>query len=142
VADESRARIFEESTAGSLHEIENFANPEGRAMNRDLNSDAQGRFHAKGGPGQPNSDAGEASPVEHSTDKFAKFLAERLDGARKQNQFRRIAIVAAPRFLGKLRNNVSREVEKLIGVSINKDLSQFEPRVIKKHLDEAQRPTA
>jgi protein required for attachment to host cells len=50
--------------------------------------------------------------------------------------------VAAPHFLGKLRSNISKEVEKLIGVSINKDLSQFEPRVIKEHVDEAERPSA
>ena len=48
-ADSSRARIFEAiEPEQHLREIEDLANPEGRANNRELKSDAQGRYYGHG----------------------------------------------------------------------------------------------
>jgi protein required for attachment to host cells len=139
VADESRARLFLESPrGGQLQEIADFVNPEGRAMDRELASSAQGRIYSKGKNAQPHSVVGESSPVDHASDKFAKDLAEYLDHARAQNHVDRFAIVAAPRFLGKLRANIGKELDRLIEFEVDKDLSSFDTRAIAKHVSEAR----
>src|SRR5262245_4730716 len=104
VADSSRARLFEETVRGApLSEIVDFANTEGRAKNRDLTSDAQGRYSSKGELGKTHSDAADIAAVEHATDLFAKQIADYLESARARNRFSTLLIMAPPKFLGKLR---------------------------------------
>ena len=126
VADETRARLCRERPrGGELLEIADFVNPEGRALDRDLDSSARGRIYSKGKNAQPHSVVGESSPVDHASGKFAKDLAEYLDHARAQNHVDRFAIGAAPRFLGKLRANIGKELDRLIEFEVDTDLPKF-----------------
>jgi protein required for attachment to host cells len=140
-ADSSRARIFEiADPEHRLREIEKFSHPEGRANNRELISDADGRFSAKHvGPGGDSSGQ-RVTPVEHGTELFSKTLARYLDKARNEHRYDKLYLIAPPEFLGLMRENLSKEVRKLTAEEINKDLSWFDARDIERHVQPLGKP--
>lgn len=125
VADACRARIFETRALGrGLHEIEDFTNPAGRAHSSDLLTDASGGTYSNGGARHattPHTD-----PVEHEVEMFAKRLADRLEKARCEGRFERLYVIAAPRFLGLLREKRSKEISRLVEREIAKDVAQLD----------------
>ena len=125
VADSSRARIFEvPPRSREIHEVEDFVNPYGRAQARELQTDANGRAYARSGGDQPTHAMDPRSdPVAHETELFAKRLCQVLDQARAQHRYETLCLVAAPKFLGLLRGNLSKEAAKLVTREIDKDLS-------------------
>jgi protein required for attachment to host cells len=135
-ADSSRARILQVTDrAQQLDEIDDLLNPEGRAHNRELISDAHSRFGRHGGNGGPGSDREETSANEHATELFAKRVGEYLDKARTAHRYDRLHLVAPPRFLGQLRKELGKEVQKLVAEELPKDLSWLGARDIQAHLE-------
>jgi protein required for attachment to host cells len=128
-ADASRARILQVTDRQqNLAEIEDLANPEGRAHDRELISDAHARFSGTSGPG---SDREEMSATEHATELFAKRLGDYyLDKARTAHRYHRLHLIAPPKFLGQLRKELGKEVEKLVAEELPKDLAWLNAREI------------
>jgi protein required for attachment to host cells len=127
-ADSSRARILQVTDRGQhLEEIEDLLNPEGRAHDRELISDAHPRFSGTRGPG---SDREEMSATEHATELFAKRLGDYLDKARTAHRYDRLHLIAPPKFLGQLRKELGKEVEKLVAEELPKDLAWLNAREI------------
>ncbi len=128
-ADSSRARILQVTDREeALAEIDDLLNPEGRVHNRELIADAQPRFH--GTSAAPGSDREETSATEHATELFAKRVGEYLDKARTAHKYDRLHLVAPPKFLGQLRKELGKEVQKLVTAELPKDLSWLKPRDI------------
>jgi protein required for attachment to host cells len=120
-ADSSRARILQVTDRDEhLDEIDDLLNPEGRVHDRELISDAHPRFHGTSGPG---SDREETSATQHATELFAKRVGEYLDKARSAHRYDRLHLVAPPKFLGQLRKELDKEVQKLVAEELPKDLS-------------------
>jgi protein required for attachment to host cells len=135
VADSSRARIFEMSSADrELHEIEDMANPQGRAMNRELQTEGYGRYYGKGEREQAHTAPPSVQPVEHAVEVFSKELGEYLDKARTQHRYDRLRLVAPPKVLGLLRKNLSGEAQDMVDEEIAKDIAMLDARDIKQHL--------
>ena len=129
-ADASRARILQVTDrAQQLEEVENLLNPEGRVHDRELISDAHPRLssHSGGGPG---SDREETSAAEHATELFAKRVGDYLDKARTAHRYDRLHLIAPPKFLGRLRKELGKEVQKLVAEELPKDLSWLNARDI------------
>ena len=143
-ADASRARILQVMDRdGRLAEVEDFVNPEGRAHDRDLLADAHPRFSGTSGPA---SDRQEMKATEHATELFVKRVSDYLDKARSAHRYDRLHLVAPPKFLGQLRKELGREVQKLVTEELPKDLSgldtrELEQRLLRKDDDQgAERP--
>ena len=120
-ADSSRARILQVTDREKrLDEIDDLMNPEARVHDRELISDAHPRFHGASGPG---SDREETSATEHATELFAKRVGAYLDKARNAHKYDRLHLVAPPKFLGQLRRELGKEVQKLVAEELPKDLS-------------------
>jgi len=133
-ADASRARIF--SVQGKEHhlrEIADLLNPEGRASERELTSDAQGRYSGRGERMQGHS-AGETSAVGHLNEAFSREVGRYLEKARAEHQFDRLVLVAPPRFLGLLRQSLSEGVQRAVTEELGKDLSWLDTRDIERHI--------
>ena len=131
-ADESRARILQVTGPRQhLIEIEDMVNPAGRAQDRELQTDAEPRFN--GTQGGPPSDAERQGAVEHSVRVFARDIGRHLDKARIAQRFDRLVLVAPPKFLGALRKELHKEVEKLVADELPKDLSWFSAREIERY---------
>jgi protein required for attachment to host cells len=110
VADGSRARIFE--TPGlklDLREIEDLVNI------------------------VPNGPA----PSEKDREKFAKTVADYVEQGRIHQRYERLRLAVEPKFLGMLRERLSKETRQMIFEGINGDLSALDAREIQAHL---QRP--
>jgi protein required for attachment to host cells len=134
-ADSSRARIFEiANPERRLREIEEFNHPEGRANNREINSEPDGRFHAKGSGPAGHTTGHKEAPVDHENELFSKKLSRYLDKARNDHRYDKLYLIAPPEFLGLMRENLSKEVRKLTAEEINKDLSWFDARDIERHI--------
>lgn len=132
IADSSRARLFSADRARApLREIQTFLNPEGRARNRDLVSDRQGRSPGNG----PNMDY-EVTPKRQQAMIFAKEISEHLKNGRVSGLFRRLYIAATPSFLGLLRGKLDARTADLLVETVSKELTQLEPKQIRRHLPE------
>ncbi|MFC3111344.1 host attachment protein [Undibacterium arcticum] len=141
-ADSSRARIFERlGTEPNYREIADLANPQGRASNRELVSDGYGNSGGGGGGGGAQQQAHIASPkadaVQHETELFSKEVSRYLDRGRIEHRYDRICMIAPPQFLGLMRQNLSKEAQKLVAEEIAKNVSWFEPNDIQQYIAKA-----
>ena len=134
VADKARARIFSAASARSaLEEKEVFLNPEDRVPERDLVTDRPGRAHSSVG-NQRSAMSGEVDAKTHEAQMFAKEVAERLAKARVNREYDRLVLVAAPAFLGMLREKLDPQVLATVALSLDKDLTHLAARELREHL--------
>ena len=66
--------------------------------------------------------------------RFAKRLGDYLDKARTEHRYASLVLVAPPKFLGALRKELTKEVEKLVADAIPKGLSWLNAREIERYL--------
>lgn len=134
VADSSRARIFTAKTSTSpLDELETLAHPEGRLHEQDISSDLPGKDKGSGGGGG-HAYQDETTPKEQEAINFAKRVSAHINDAFNANKFHRLVIVAAPAFLGELRNQLSDQVNKLVCFDLNKNITLQSAEEIRNHL--------
>jgi protein required for attachment to host cells len=127
-ANASRARLFEVVPhADAPREIADFSNAPGRAHERDLQTDASGRLYGKGERMQGHATV-EGSVAEHETERFAEALRDYLAREHAQHRFSQLWIVAAPAFLGRLRQNLPRALEPCVEFTLDKDYTTEPPR--------------
>ncbi len=134
VADSSSARIFTaENSVSDLVEIKTLLHAEALMHEQDLVSDAPGR--ANDGPsGGNHAYTGEVSAKEQEEVNFAKRVVKYLCDELNQNKFDRLFVVAAPAFLGDLRNSFTSRIEKQIAFSLGKNIVSQTPQEIRTHL--------
>ncbi len=134
-ANSSRARIFEVRGAQDhLREIEDFVNPAGRAGDAEMRTDDLGRFHGRGEQHQASTGEPNTEPVEHATELFSKQVSEFLDQARVEHRYDKLCLIAFPKFLGMMRQNLSKEVRKLVKDEVSKDISWQDTREIEDYV--------
>lgn len=135
VADNSKARIFTvDSHMGPIEEIGSISHDEARLHEQEMTSDLPGRGNNKGGAGHAYQD--EISPKDQENINFAKQIANELDAARKGGKFKQIMLVAAPGFLGNLRNQLSAQTQKMACFELAKNISHLNAKEIREHLPE------
>lgn len=134
VADSTRARIFTTDSASSpLIEIETMAHPEGKLHDRDITSDLPGKDKGKDGS-SGHAYQEETDPKTHELDKFAKRIAVYLEDARNANKLKKVLVVSAPTFLGKLRGHLSSKTSEKIIFELDKNLAHHSIEEIRQHL--------
>jgi protein required for attachment to host cells len=110
---------------------------------RELRTDAHARFNGHGGAGKagggrtggPANDREETSQAEIEAENFSREIGRFLDKARTDHRYDRLFLIAPPRFLGMMRKQLGKEVEKLVHEEIDKDLSWFDVREIERYLE-------
>lgn len=123
VADSARARLLSLSWPGpSLVEREALVFPEARLKEAGLTSDQSGRTFDSHGVGRHALDG--ATAKEHNVVAFAKLVTNLLETMRLQAGFNQLVIVAAPRFLGALRQQMPAHCTPLVIGEIDKDMTQ------------------
>jgi len=137
VADDSRARIFLSRSDQPLRELEDLVQPESRLDDHDHHADARGHYGSAGigGSGSPghhgtihgagHSAEPRTSPDDKLETRFARYLAQRLEGARREGAYEHLILIAAPRFLGRVRAQLSPQVMKRLAHTIAKDLTKL-----------------
>lgn len=136
VADNSRARFFSTDThMGPLEELDSIVHAEGRLHEKQMTSDLPGRGSGQGGDGR-HAYQDETSAKDQENINFAKEIANELDSARKNDKFKQLILVAAPGFLGNLRNQLNPKTLKMTCFELAKNLSHLSTKEIREHLPE------
>ncbi len=135
-ADRARARIFTaESSRGPLIEMEDLVHPEARLRAQGLTSDAPGRTYDGGRQGG-HTVGHEDDPGRIEAERFAKEVCEALSLARKAGRFEKLYVVAAPTFLGLLRECLDPATRRLVAGELDKNLAAHAAAEIRAHLPE------
>ena len=122
-ADSARARILQFADRDHrLVEIDDLLNPEGHLHDGDLVTDTE----------EPS------GAVDHSVDLFSKRVGDYLEKARTEHRYDKLVLVAPPKFLGRLRKQLGKEVEKLVCEELDKDLYRANARELERYF--ASRP--
>lgn len=133
-ADSSRARILAcETRKGVLEEVQALVRPESRLHGQELQTDGPGRTFDSGGQGrhamEPKVDAKHQEAI-----RFAKDVCDTLSAAHGQGRFSKLYIVAAPAFLGLLRDGLHGPVHQAIAGEVAKNMASHGLDEIRGHL--------
>jgi protein required for attachment to host cells len=138
VADEAIAKLMLLRKPGAeLVEMQALADPQAHAREADHHRDAHGRRHGGDGSvrngGSATTSAGD-SDRHLEAGRFAKTVAAELSKALREKRFDRLQIVAAPRFLGLLRQELDKEVSAVVENEMAKDLIHLDAAALTAHL--------
>lgn len=105
VADESSAIFYSRETkSGPLREVFSLANDAARMKTGELISDSGGRSFDSKGKGRHTMSNERVDPKKHEAHLFAKAIAQRIAKVMHDGSCRGYALLAAPHFLGVLRD--------------------------------------
>lgn len=142
VADQSEARFYDtEHRDSGLRAAGVLLDPQAHLHDRDFKSDRPGRVfdHAPDRPGRRGATAhhgtgGERSPRKHEAELFARRVAKQVQTAHRQNEFDRLILMAAPEFLGLLRQALPASIHALVAAEVNKNLVRETPAAVQTHM--------
>lgn len=134
VADESEAIIFtRKGRRAALSEMSRLHNETARMKSGDLLADREGRAFDSHGHGRHAVERENADPRRQAAITFARTVAARIaKAAHKGGEFDDLILVAAPRFLGLLREALATTSGKITPyLSIDKDVVQHDAEFIR-----------
>lgn len=135
VADASRGRIFEaEGPNAPLHETITLTHPASRQHEGDLISDRPGHVMSSAGGG--HNFGGDKETKHEEAEHFAREICQRLEQGHNEDSFHKLYVVAAPHFLGLLRQHMAKPVQQLIAAEIDKDIVTADAAEVRAHLPE------
>jgi protein required for attachment to host cells len=138
-ANRSRARLFEvRPHEDSPAEVADFANPAARTHERDLRSDASGRFYGRGERNQGHAAEPSETFADHETERFAESLRDYLVHAHASQRFGQLWIAAGPAFLGLLRHKLPKDIARMVELEVPKDFTAEQPAAIFRNLLDAR----
>jgi len=137
VADESRAIIYAwDEKYSPLRELAQLKNEVARQKLSSQTSDRGGRSFDSHGQGRHTISNEKTDPKQHAAIVFAKEIAGRVAAGRQEGRCRDYALVAAPRFLGLLRDALEIAGHSDPLLTIDKGVVGQDPAVIEKLLNE------
>ena len=123
VADESRAVLYHrERRRGPLLETRSFENEAARLKTDDLIADRGGRAFDSHGQGRHTMTAEKSDPKQHIAEGFARQIAEHIGAELHKGHLRGYALIAAPKFLGTLRSQLSTRVPEEPYAAVDKNV--------------------
>ena len=135
VADESKAIVYTRATkSGPLREVFSLANEAARMKTEQLISDSGGRSYDSKGKGRHTMTNEKVDSKKQAALIFAKQIAERIGRVMHDGSCRGFALIAAPRFLGVLREAVSTATSIEPYATVNKEVVGQDTAVIEKLL--------
>ncbi|HET7315384.1 host attachment protein [Salinisphaera sp.] len=134
VADAAAARLFSRENAGSLARVEAFYHDQSRKHEGDLRTGGKGEVEDSAAHGRHQADPQTRTSEKHE-DIFAKQVAARLKSGLNDNAFDELVLVAAPQFLGRLRDHLDSPLSRHVVATIDKDWTNQKDSEIEKHLD-------
>lgn len=138
VADEYRAIIYaRETLTGPLRKLRTFTNETARMKTGELLSDRGGRSFDSHGQGRHTMAGEKDAPQQQVARAFAKDIAEKIAAESHRGTCRGYAVIAAPRFLGLLRQEFAGAVREEPYATVAKDVVAQDESVIEQLLENA-----
>lgn len=136
VADEAKAVFYtRDRLHGPLQKWRTFSNDAARMKTGDLITDRGGRSFDSHGQGRHTLTSEKAGPRRHIATVFAKQIAQGILADTQSGRCRGFALIAAPRFLGELRAEISTLVKAEPYATIDKAVVGSDEAVIEKLLE-------
>ena len=135
IADGARARLVEkQGPGGTLVPVGSAAFAASHAPSRDFGTDKPGRTHDRSGTRQT---AMEPRQDWHTfeKEKFATDMAHLLDREAERDAFDRLVLVAPPKTLGVLRDQLGADARGRVVAELGKDLTHLTDHELVPHLD-------
>ena len=133
-ADSSHAKILQaDNRATPLVLVEELEHPQARLKNSDLYSDEPGRSFDSGGQGRHAMEP-EVDAKSEEARRFARELCEKLRQAALEGRFEKLYVLAAPAFLGILRECQDDNLKSRVAGEIPKDVARQSPEEIRAKL--------
>jgi len=137
VADESKAVAYTRAhLSGPLQEIRTFENEAARLKTGDILADKGGRSFDSHGYGRHTMANEKADPKRHLAEKFARDIAEHIAIDVHNGTCRGYALVAAPHFLGVLRDELASRTPTEPYATVDKNVVGQAEAIIEKLLAE------
>jgi protein required for attachment to host cells len=141
VANGSEARIFSTDKifdGQNWQLIKEFDHPESRERDLDLVTDKPGRyqFQSKSGTSGHGAYSEHTEPREVEVERFARQLAEELNGGRVHNLYHQLILIAPPHLHGLLNKYCESNVLNLITHHVEKDYTKLKQRELAMYLKE------
>ncbi len=134
IADGAQARIAYNDGPGHGVTLAHEETFRGRNVaGRDIMADRPGRAFDTAGQG-PHAMEPHTDPREVEKRRFLREMAALLDEAAKRDSFDRLILVAPPKALGMLREELSDALHKRLGGELDKDLTQVPVQKLAAHL--------
>ncbi|AIF47173.1 hypothetical protein HY57_07735 [Dyella japonica A8] len=136
VANRGVARLFQASQpTGPLEEMDAFIHPEARLRDQDLVTDRPGRGFERSGPGS-HAEEPDSSVAEVEAGHFALELSRFLLKGRQEGRFDALVLIAAPGFLGSLRDRLNGSMKDRILLEVAKNLVHLDAHAVRSYLPE------
>lgn len=137
VADESHAVTYTRDKLRSpLCQKNEFVNEAARTKTGDLISDRGGRSFDSHGQGRHTMASEKADPKQHLAEVFARQIADHIATELRKGSCKGYALVAAPKFLGTLRNQLASRVHVEPYASVDKNVVGQPADTVARLLDE------
>lgn len=134
LANSSCARVCEsDGPKRPLREVADFEHAESRMHEQDLTSDLPGRAFDSVGGGR-HAMGQSVEPKQQHAIQFAKQLVDYLEAARNEAAFGCLYVIAAPAFLGLLRQHFSASLASLVTGEVDKDLTSLKLGELEQYL--------
>jgi len=114
--------------------IDSMHHPAGAAREQDIAADRPGRAFDSFGKGRHAMSAAE-SGREHEIRRFAKDVAELVNSKIASGDLAHLVLIAPPRFLGYLRQDLSDMASRAVRVAAPKNLTHLEADEIKRYFE-------
>lgn len=138
VADEYRAIFYARDTmTGPLRKLRTFTNETARMKTGELLTDRGGRSFDSHGQGRHTMGSDRDAPQQQSARAFAKDITQVIAADRHRGACRGYAVIAAPRFLGPLRQEFASAMKDEPYATVDKDVVGQGEAVIEKLLENA-----
>ena len=134
VAESARARVFSMSrVGGELQEVADLSHPESRLHTRDLSSDLPGRAFDSHGEGRHGMEQA-TDPKELEAQAFAVEIARHVDRSHHEGSFHSLILVAPPKFLGRLRTELSKATRDCLIGELDKNLVEADIKTLERQV--------
>ena len=122
VANSGQARILEmQRKPYEFRQVADLVSETQHLTNKELVSDASGRVYHTQGPGthsmKPRSD-----PHENAEEQFSRSLAQKMEKAAQLHRFDQLLVVADPKTMGRLRQQMHKVVSDRVADEVSLDL--------------------
>ncbi len=131
VAHRGGARLVEVSDSDEMSVVETLEHPEARTNDRPSSRGGREPVSDRGHHERPPLDA----VRDHDADVFAHELAARLKRGRTDHRYRELVLIAAPRFLGALRQALDGATSALVRGTLDKDYAGLSDRELLQRLE-------
>lgn len=141
VSNSAEARVYEcARPVDPLDPVASLAHDESRQHPRDLIADKSGRVHDRTGDARHRMEP-DHTVKEIEADNFAREIDEFLSAARQQGRYADLAVIAAPRFLGRLRERYQHWLpDSALVAEVAKDLTAEDAGDVRAELESALPP--